>query len=36
MVVEAIVEAFNLFNRANFSEVNNIFGPWRLPGRAAA
>jgi hypothetical protein len=29
--LEAIVEAFNLFNRANFSEVNNIFGRGAFP-----
>ena len=33
--LDAIVEAFNLFNRANFSEVNNIFGAGGLPRRAA-
>jgi hypothetical protein len=30
--VEVIVEAFNLFNRSNFSEVNNIFGRGAFPG----
>ena len=28
----ALVEAFNLFDRANFSEVNNIFGRGAFPG----
>ncbi len=31
-----MLEVFNLFNRTNFSEVNNIFGYWRLPRRSAA
>jgi hypothetical protein len=30
--VEVIAEAFNLFNRSNFSEVNNIFGRGAFPG----
>jgi hypothetical protein len=29
--VDAIVEVFNLFNRANFTEVNNIFGTGTYP-----
>ena len=29
--LEALVEAFNVFNRTNFSEVNNIFGPGAFP-----
>jgi hypothetical protein len=29
--VELIAEAFNLFNRSNFSEVNNIFGRAAFP-----
>jgi hypothetical protein len=29
--LEALVEGFNLFNRANFSEVNNIFGRGSFP-----
>ena len=28
----ALVEAFNLFDRTNFSEVNNIFGRGAFPG----
>jgi hypothetical protein len=31
MAVSAVVEAFNLFDRANFSEVNNIFGRGAFP-----
>lgn len=30
--VEGLVEIFNLFNRTNFSEVNNVFGPGAFPG----
>jgi hypothetical protein len=26
------VEAFNLFDRVNYSEVNNVFGPGAFPG----
>jgi hypothetical protein len=26
------VEAFNVFNRTNFSEINNIFGRGAFPG----
>jgi hypothetical protein len=33
--VEVIVEAFNLFNRSNFSEVNNIFGAGAYPAAPA-
>jgi hypothetical protein len=29
--VDVIVEAFNLFNRTNFSDVNNIFGTGAYP-----
>jgi len=29
--VEALVEAFNLFNRVNYSDVNNVFGPGAFP-----
>jgi hypothetical protein len=29
--LEGIFEAFNLFNRVNFSGVNNIIGPTPLP-----
>jgi hypothetical protein len=29
--IEAIAEAFNLFDRANFSEINNIFGRGSFP-----
>jgi hypothetical protein len=31
VAIDAIVEAFNLFDRANFSEVNNIFGRGAFP-----
>ena len=31
--VEAIFEVFNLFNRANFSEINNIFGSGAFPSQ---
>ncbi len=30
--VDLIAEAFNLFNRANFSEINSIFGRGAFPG----
>ena len=30
--IDLIAEAFNLFNRANFSEINSIFGTGRVPG----
>jgi hypothetical protein len=33
--VEVLAEAFNLFNRSNFSEVNNIFGAGAYPGEPA-
>ena len=33
--LEVIAEAFNLFNRSNFSEVNNIFGAGAYPAAAA-
>ena len=29
--LEILVEAFNLLNRANFSDVNNTFGPGAFP-----
>lgn len=29
--VEGIFEVFNLFNRANFTDINNIFGPGAYP-----
>jgi hypothetical protein len=29
--VDAIVDIFNLFNRANFTDVNNIFGTGAYP-----
>ena len=29
--IEVIAEAFNLFNRSNFSEVNSIFGSGAYP-----
>jgi Carboxypeptidase regulatory-like domain len=29
--LEAIFEVFNLFNRTNFSDVNNVFGPGAYP-----
>jgi hypothetical protein len=29
--VEVLVEAFNLFNRVNYSEANNVFGPGAFP-----
>jgi hypothetical protein len=31
--VEGIFEVFNLFNRANFSEINNIFGAGAFPSQ---
>ncbi len=31
--IEVIVEAFNLFDRVNYSEVNNVFGPGAFPGQ---
>ena len=34
--LEVIAEAFNLFNRSNFSEVNSIFGAGRIPNEPAA
>ena len=33
--VEVIAEAFNLFNRSNFSEVNNVFGSGAFPSEPA-
>ena len=32
VALEGIVEAFNLFDRTNFSEINNIFGRGAFPG----
>jgi hypothetical protein len=29
---EAMVDVFNLFNRANYTEINNIFGAGAFPG----
>ena len=29
--VEPLVEVFNLFNRANFTEINNVFGTGSFP-----
>jgi Carboxypeptidase regulatory-like domain/TonB dependent receptor-like, beta-barrel len=34
--LEAIFEVFNLFNRTNFTEINNIFGPGPYPDAPAA
>lgn len=31
--IEALVEVFNLFNRTNFTEINNIFGPGAYPSQ---
>jgi hypothetical protein len=31
--IEAIAEAFNLFDRTNFSEINNVFGRGAFPGQ---
>jgi hypothetical protein len=31
--LEAIAEAFNLFDRVNYSEINNIFGPGAFPSQ---
>ena len=31
VVVEPIFEVFNLFNRANFTDVNNVFGTGAYP-----
>lgn len=33
VALEAIVEAFNLFNRTNYSEVNDSFGPGSFPSQ---
>ncbi len=30
--IDAMVEAFNLFDRTNYSEINNIFGRGAFPG----
>ena len=32
VALEGLVEAFNLFDRTNFSEINNIFGRGAFPG----
>jgi hypothetical protein len=29
--VEVLAEAFNLFDRVNYSDVNNVFGPGAFP-----
>jgi hypothetical protein len=34
--VEGIFEVFNLFNRANFSEINNVFGANAFPDQPQA
>jgi Carboxypeptidase regulatory-like domain len=34
--IDAIVDVFNLFNRANFTDVNNIFGVGAYPTNASA
>lgn len=31
--LEVLVEGFNIFNRVNYSEVNNVFGPGAFPGQ---
>jgi hypothetical protein len=33
--LEPMFEAFNLFNRANYSDVNNVFGPGAFPNNPA-
>ena len=33
--LDAMIEVFNLFNRANFSEINNIFGAGAYPNQPA-
>ena len=33
LVVDAIVEVFNLFNRSNFTAVNNVFGTGSYPSQ---
>jgi hypothetical protein len=33
--LEVLVEAFNLLDRANYSDVNNVFGPGRFPDEPA-
>ena len=35
IAVEVVAEAFNLFNRTNVSEVNDIFGSGAFPGEPA-
>jgi hypothetical protein len=30
--VTVAIDAFNVFNRANFTDVNNVFGPGAYPG----
>ena len=32
MAIEAIVDVFNLFDRVNYTEINNIFGTGAFPG----
>jgi hypothetical protein len=34
--LDAMLEAFNLFNRTNFTEINNIFGPGAYPASPLA
>ena len=31
MTIDGIFEVFNLFNRSNFTAVNNVFGTGRIP-----
>ena len=30
-----MIEIFNLFNRTNYSEINNVFGPGAYPSQPA-
>ena len=34
--IEPLVEIFNVFNRANFIEVQNVFGAGAYPGQPSA
>ena len=36
MTIDAIFEVFNLFNRSNFTAVNNVFGTGSYPASPAA
>ena len=36
VALELLAEAFNLLDRANFSDVNNVFGRGSVPGQSAA